>query len=206
MFQAMPTILSPDQQEYRLQDFIQETMDNFSMARCLANLIINYRNAGYPLPQATLLIQGDLTPVPIRLEAQTCGFLIVPVMRTAILDFARSLAFFGLCCDKSTGNLKTINLPRHHKDDLGIEQFGLSLITPGQFKQLASTMISGDAEQILARVTEWRDKKNAHFTLAEPVVHYQELRDVAKFMIEAYMQFIFDALGRPRPTINPAPI
>jgi hypothetical protein len=201
----MSSILSPDKQEFWLQNFIQETMDNFSMARNLANLIILYRNGNLPLPRATLLIEGGLTPVPLILKAETCGFLIVPVFRTAILDFARSIAFFGLRCDKNTGELKSITLPRRYDDDLGIEQFGLSLVTPDQFKQLASAVVSVEMEPILARVIEWRDKTNAHFTLSEPVIHYPEIRDVSKVMIEAYMQFVFDALGRSRPAINPAP-
>jgi hypothetical protein len=202
MFQGMSTILSPEKQENRLRDFVQETMDNFSMARCLADLIILYRKARLPLPQATLHIEGLLPAA--RISAETCGFLVVPVIRMALLDCDRSLAFFGLAWDRSPVALKQMRIPRHYPDDLGIEHFGLPLVTPAQFRQTASSVVSTNMEPVLVRVHEWRDKMIAHFTVSEPVIEYPEIRDVSKVMIEAYMHFVFDALGRPRPSINPS--
>jgi hypothetical protein len=197
----MSTILNPDKQEERLQDFVQETMDNFSMARCLANLIIQYRKAGFPLPQATLRIDGMLPTAHIF--AETCGFLVVPVMQKALLDCVGSLMFFGMTCDNSSKVLKSIKLPRRYADDLGIEQFGLPLVSPAQFTQAASRVVSTDIEPVLMKVYDWRNKMGAHFTTSEPAIQYPEIRDVSRVMIEAYMCLVFDALGRARPAINP---
>jgi hypothetical protein len=198
------TILSPEKQEFHLQNFAQETIDNFSMAGHVADLIISYRKAKVPLPRATVHFEGNLPSAHI--SAETCGFLVVPVIRMALLDCDRSLAFFGLACDRSPDGLKPIALPRHYPDDLGIEQFGLPLVTSAQFRQTASMMVSIKIEPILMRVHEWRNKMIAHFTTSEPVVEYPEIRDASIVMIEAYMHFLFDALGRPRPRINPSPM
>jgi hypothetical protein len=205
MFKAMSTILSPDKQEERLQDFIHETMDNFSMARCLTDLIIKHRKANIPLPRATLHIESVLPSASAHVSAETCGFLVVPVIRMALLDCNRSLTFFGLACDRNSKTLKPIKLPRSYSDDLGIEQFGLPLVSPAQFNQAASAVVPAGIEPILMRVYEWRNKMVAHFTTSEPVIEYPEIRDISIIMIEAYMRFVFDALGRPRPSINPSP-
>jgi len=172
------------------------------MARCLMDLMIKYRKAGLPLPSAMLQICG---PIPARVTAETCGFLVVPVVRTALLDCDRSLIFLGLKWDRVSGGLKNLLLPRAYPDDLGIEQFGLPLVTPEQFRQTASRVVQTNIEPVLLKVHEWRNKMIAHFTTSEPGIEYPDILHISQVMIEAYMQFVFDALGRPRPKLNPTP-
>ena len=87
----------------------------------------------------------------------------------------------------------------------GIEHFGLALVTPAQFIAVASTVISVPLEPILLQVHHWSNKQLAHFTLSQPTVTLQSIRNMSVAMIEAYMQLLFAALGRPRPSINPSP-
>jgi hypothetical protein len=202
MFRTVSTILSPEKQEERLESIVQETLDNFSMARHLANLLIRYCNAGLLAPRVTVHIEGQLPPAHI--PGTSCGFFVTPVFRTAILDCRRSLEFFGLTCDHSTHQLVPVKGRR--SDDLGVENFGLPLVTPAQFLTAAASVISTGPEPILLQVHEWSNKQLAHFTMSEPVVKFPAIRDMSIMMIEAYMRFLFDALGRPRPSINPSPV
>jgi len=86
---------------------------------------------------------------------------------------------------------------------LGIENFGLAQVTPAQFIRVASTVISVPLEPILIQVHNWTNKQLAHFTISQPTMTFQSIRNMSVAMIEAYMQLLFDALGRPRPSINP---
>jgi len=199
--QIVPTILNPEKQQERLDTIVQETLDNFSMARHLADLLILYGNAKLPAPRVTVHIEGQLPPVHI--PGTNCGFFVTPVFRMAILDCRRSLEFFGLTCDHSTHRL--VPLKSRRPDDLGVENFGLPVVTPAQFSTVAALVISTVPEPLFLQVHEWSNKQLAHFTMLEPVVMIPTIRDMSIMMIEAYMRFLFDALGRPRPSINPSP-
>ena len=122
----------------------------------------------------------------------------------AVLDFRRSLDFFGLTCDRNTNRLVTTRGNRQ-PDDLGIENFGLQLVTPAQFIGAASQVVSVPVEPILIEVRNWSNKQLAHFTVSRPSVFLSSIRNASAAMIEVYMQLLFVALGRPRPNINPAP-
>src|SRR5260221_172454 len=103
MLRIVSTILSPQKQEERLESIVQETLDNFSMARHLASLLIQYRNANLPSPRVIIHIEGQLPPA--RIPGINCGFFVTPVFRMAILDCRRSLEFFGLTSDQSNHRL-----------------------------------------------------------------------------------------------------
>lgn len=198
----MPLILTQEQQNEQLQDIVRETLDNFSLAWRLLDVLIQYRAANLPPPRAIVHLCGQGPPVDI--PGTNCGFFVVPVVQMAILDCRRSLEFFGLTCDHKMNRLKPIT-KRHHPDDLGVESFGLPWVKPKQFINAVSSVVNIRVEPILVQVHKWSNKKLAHFTTIQPVVTYQAIRDASIVMIEAYMRLLFDALGRPRPTINPSP-
>jgi hypothetical protein len=65
-------------------------------------------------------------------------------------------------------------------------------------------MIPVPLEMELAKIHHWSNKQLAHFTLSEPEIKLDSIRDVCKVMIDAYLRLLFDALGRPRPHIQPS--
>jgi hypothetical protein len=198
----MPQVLSAAEQEDRLESIVQETLDNFSMAWRLVDLVITYKASGFSLPAATVHLRGAGPPADIF--GTNCGFFALPVIKMAILDCRRSLGFFGLTRDHSTNRLMPIEGKDRRPDDLTIENFGLALVPPAQFIEVASTVISVPLEPILIEVHSWSNKQLAHFTSTQPTVYYPSIRNMSVAMIEAYMQLLFGALGRPRPNINPS--
>ena len=197
----MPKILTAAQQEDCLDSIVQVTLDNFSMTWRLVDLLISYKASNVPPPAATVHLRGQGPPADI--PGTNCGFFTNPVINVAVLDCRRSLEFFGLTCDHRTNHLVPIGDRR--QDDLGIEHFGLARVSPAQFLKVASSVISVPLEPILLQIHHWSNKQLAHFTISQPAVTLQSIRNVAVAMIEAYMQLLFVALGRPRPTINPSP-
>lgn len=177
------------------------TLDNFSVTRLLVNLLILYSNAKLPNPSATIILKGQLDPACF--SGTNCGFFVQPVFRMTVLDCRRSLEFFGLSCDHNAHRLVPIS--RRRPDDLGVEHFGLSMVTPAQFLSVVAPVVPDGAspEPILLQVHEWSNKQLAHFTLSEPEIMIPAIRDASIIMTEAYMTLLFDALGRPRPAINP---
>jgi hypothetical protein len=196
----MPQALSTAQQEDCLESIVGITLDNFRMASLVAELLITYEALKLPKPNATVLLRGQGPPACI--PGTNCGFFATPVFNMAGLDCRRSLEFFGLTCNHSKNSLMPISRVRQ-PDDLGIENFGLARVTPAQFIGVASTVISVPLEPILIQVHNWTNKELAHFTISQPTMTYQSIRNMSVAMIEAYMQLLFDALGRPRPSINP---
>ena len=198
----MPQVLSAAQQEDRLESIVQETLDNFSMAWRLLDLLIVYKTSNFPLPTATVHLRGAGPPADI--PGTNCGFFALPVIKMAILDCRRSLEFFGLTCNHKMKRLKPIEDKNRRSDDLTIENFGLALVTPAQFIGAASTVISVPLEPILIQVHNWSNKQLAHFTISQPTLDYPSIRNMSVAIIEAYMQLLFGGLGRPRPSINPS--
>jgi hypothetical protein len=196
----MPEVLNPAQQEERLKDLVGETLDNFSMASLLAGLLITYRTLNLPPPKATVFLRGQGPPADI--PGTNCGLFVTPVFRMAVLDCRRSLEFFGLTCNHNTNHLAPIT--KRRPDDLGIEHFGLNLVSRAQFIGAVSSVISVPVEPILVQVHAWSNKQLAHFTNAEPPMSLPSIRNMSVVMIEAYMRLLFSALGRPRPSINPS--
>jgi hypothetical protein len=197
----MPQVLTAAEQQDCLESIVQVTLDNFSMAWRLVDLLITYKASNLPPPTATVHLRGQGPPADI--PGTNCGFFATPVINMAVLDCRRSLEFFGLTCDHSTNHLTPIRGRR--PDDLGIENFGLALVPPAQFLGAASTVISVPLEPIVIQVHNWSNKQLAHFTISQPTVTLQSIRNMSLAMIEAYVQFLFAALGRPRPSINPSP-
>ncbi len=197
----MSHVLSAAQQEDCLESIVQVTLDNFSMTWRLVDLLISYKASNFPPPTATVHLRGQGPPADI--PGTSCGFFVTPVINMAVLDCRRSLEFFGLTCDHKTGHLAPITNRR--SDDLGIEHFGLALVSPAQFLQAVASAASVPIEPILIQVHNWSNKQLAHFTILQPTVTLQSIRNMSVAMIEAYMQLLFTALGRPRPGINPSP-
>lgn len=197
----MPQILTTAQQDDCLQSIVQVTLDNFSMAWRLVDLLIMYKASNLPPPTATIVLRGHGPPAHI--PGTNCGFFATPVINMAVLDCRRSLEFFGLTCDHNTNRL--IPIRGRRPDDLGIENFGLALVMPTEFIAAASTVISVPLEPILIEVHHWSNKQLAHFTISQPTVTLQAIRNMSAAMIEAYMRLLFGALGRPQPSINPSP-
>ena len=198
----MQHVLSPAQQADCLESIVQVTLDNFSLAWRLVDLLITYQALNLPGPAATVHLRGQGPPADI--PGTNCGFFATPVINMAVLDCRRSLEFFGLTCDHRTNRLTPIIGRR--PDDLGIEHFGLALVTPAQLIAAAATVISVSLEPILIQVHHWSNKQLAHFTVSQPTVTLQSIRNMSVAMIEAYTQLLFAALGLPRPSINPSPI
>ena len=197
----MPHVLNPAQQADCLESIVQVTLDNFSMTSLLVDILIAYQGSNLPPPTATVHLRGQGPPADI--PGTSCGFFSTPVIHMAVLDCRRSLEFFGLSCDHRRNRLTPIRNRR--ADDLGIESFGLALVTQAQFITAASTVISVPLEPILLQVHNWSNKQLAHFTISQPTVTLQSIRNMSVAMIEAYTQLLFVPLGLPRPNINPSP-
>jgi hypothetical protein len=197
----MPRVLSAAEQEDCLESIVGVTLDNFSMTRYLFDLLIIYGASNFQPPTATLHLRGEGPPADI--SGTNCGFFVTPVVNMAVLDCRRSLEFFGLTCDHKTGHLTPIT--KRRPDDLGIEHFGIALVSPVQFLQAVSSVVSVPVEPVLIQVHHWSNKELAHFTILKPTVTYPSIRNMSVVMIEAYMQLLFTALGRPRPSVNPSP-
>jgi hypothetical protein len=195
----MTTVLTPPQQDECLKTTIQLALDNFSLASLVASLLRECATAGLPPPQASVALRGAGRSVDI--PGTNCGFFTTPVIQMAILDCRRSLEFFGLTCDSRASCLKSITSRR--PDDLGIERFGVTQVSPQQFLEAVGRVVSTPIEPILVDVHRWGNKQLAHFTVAQSSVTLDAIRDVSAVMIEAYLQLLFDALGRPRPRIQP---
>jgi hypothetical protein len=193
------TILTPTEQDKRLKTTIQLALDNFSLASLIASVLREYAAAKLPPPKATVVLRGAGRGVDI--PGENCGFFTTPVIQMAILDCRRTLEFFGLTCDSKVGCLKAIAFRR--PDDFGIEHFGLAWVSPHQFVQTAGPVVATSIEPLLLDVHRWSNKQLAHFTITEPPVTFDAIRDVSTVMIEAYLRLLFDALGRPRPRIQP---
>ena len=197
----MPKVLNPAQQEVCLKDIIGMTLDNFSMASRLAELLITYKARNLPWPTATVLLRGQGPPANI--PGTNCGLFVTPVFNMAGLDCRRSLEFFGLTCNYNTSHLAPIT--KRRPDDLGIEHFGLALVSRARFIGAVSSVISVPVEPTLLQVHAWSNKQLAHFTNSESPIMLQSIRNMSVAMIEAYMELLFSALGRARPSINPSP-
>jgi hypothetical protein len=197
----MPKVLNSAQQEDRLKDIVGQTLDNFSMASHLAHLLITYKALNLPPPTATVLLRGQGPPADI--PGTNCGLFVTPVFNMAGLDCRRSLEFFGLTCNYKTKQLAPIT--KRRPDDLGIEHFGLALVSRPQFLGAVSSVISVPVEPILLQVHAWSNKQLAHFTSLEPPIMLQSIRYMSVVMIEAYMKLLFTALRHARPGINPSP-
>jgi hypothetical protein len=186
------------QRDECIESIVLVTLDNFSMAKLLLDFLIPHMTANRP-PAATVTF--DVPGQPVAIRGTNCGYFAQPVFRMAMLDCRRTLEFFGLTSDCKMNSLKPIL--RRRPDDLGIENFGLPRVTPAQFLNASSTVISGSLEPVLVEILEWSNKQLAHFTMKQPVLKYQSIRNMSAAMIEAYNRLLFDALGLPRPPINP---
>ncbi len=196
----MTTLLTPAEQDECLKTTIQLALDNFSLASLVASLLREYAAAGLPSPQAKVLLRGQGRGVEI--PGKNCGFFTTPIIQMAVLDCRRSLEFFGLSCEPKSNRLKEIASRR--PDDLGIEHFGLPRVEREQFLQTVGRTASAPIEALLVDVHRWSNKQLAHFTVAQPSVTLDAIRDVSAAMIEAFLRLLFDALGRPRPRIQPS--
>lgn len=196
----MSNVLAKSEQERILQSTIALSLDNFSLAWRVVDLLIEYAEAGLRPPSATIRLVGEGRSVEI--PGTNCGLFTTPVIQMAILDSRRTLEFFGITRDSKSNSLKPIT--KRQGDDLGIEHFGLPLVSPRRFVEAISGADSAaSVEPLLLTVHQWSNKQLAHFTLSDASVTLGAIRDVSKAMIQAYLVLLFDALGRERPTIQP---
>ncbi len=193
--ELMTTPLNAAEQDRVIANTIELTLDNLSLAWHVAGLLIEYSSASLPPPQATVSLGS------VHIPGKNCGFFTTPVIQMAILDCRKTLEFFGLTCESKSHAI--VPLDKRRKDDLGIEHFGLPWATKTQLIGQSSAMIPVPLEMQLAKVHHWSNKQLAHFTLSDPKIKLDAIRDVCKAMIDAYQRLLFDALGRPRPRIQP---
>lgn len=192
--------LSLLEQDRVIKNTISLTLGNFSLAWHVIDLLIDYAAANLPPPEATVSLKGRGRS--LHIPGMNCGFFTTPVIQMAVLDYRRSLEFFGLTCEAKSGSI--IPIRKRRKDDLGVEHFGLPWASKAQMiVQSGSVMMPDLLEAQLVRVHHWSNKQLAHFTLAVPEIQLDAIRDVCKAMIDAYLRLLFDALGRPRPRIQP---
>lgn len=195
----MAALLSKSEREDILRSRIGLSLDNFSLAWHIADLLIEYAQAGLPPPRATIRLLG--TGRSVEIPGTNCGFFTTPVVQMAILDCRRTLEFFGITCDSKSDLLKAIT--KRQDDDLGIEYFGLALVSPQLLLDTISPVVTIPAEPLLVAVHRWSNKQLAHFTRSGASVTLETIRDSSKAMIEAYLVLLYDALGRERPRIQP---
>src|ERR1041385_8596367 len=144
-------MLTQSEQEERLGHFVETVLDNVSLTWRLVNVLITYKANNWPPPQATVFLRGQGLPVDI--PGTNCGFFVSPVVVMAGLDCRRSLEFFGLKFDANLNQLTPVRNRR--RDDLGIEHFGLPLITRQQFIQATGSVLNRPAEPVLVQVHLW---------------------------------------------------
>jgi hypothetical protein len=195
----MAHLLSKSEQEDVLRSRICLSLDNFSLAWRIADLLIESAQAGLPPPRATIHLVGAERSV--KIPGTSCGFFTTPVVQMAILDCRRTLEFFGITRDSKSDLLKPIT--KRQEDDLGIEHFGLPLVGPQLLLDTICRVATIPAEPLLVTVHRWSNKHLAHFTLSDASVTFETIRDSSKAMIEAYLVLLFDALGCERPQIQP---
>jgi len=179
-------VLSESEQERILESTVAISLDNFSLASRIADLLIEYAEAHLPPPRATIHLLGDGRPV--KIPGTNCGFFTTPVIQMAILDSLRTLEFFGITRDSKSDSLKAIS--KRQDDDLGVEHFGLPLIAPQRFVEAISGAASAPIEPLLLKVHRWSNKRLAHFTLSDVSVTLDAIRDVSKAMIQAHLVFL----------------
>lgn len=196
----MATILTASQQQERFDYLVGTVLDNFSMTICLINYLEHYYAAKLPPPQATIIFRGQ--GAPAQIPGTNCGFFVFPVMTMAGVDCRRSLEFFGLRCSPKTKAIEAIQ--GRQPDDLGIEGFGLPMVTREQFLKATASMLTEPVEPVMAQVHHWTNKQLAHFTHVTDVIDMNPVRAACRVMIEAYMCLLFEALGQPRPKLNPS--
>jgi hypothetical protein len=102
----MSSVLTPVQQKERLDYLVGSVLDNFSMARSLLTLLIQYEAMKLPPPRATIILEGDGPPA--KIPGTNCGFFVNPVMTMAGIDCRRSLEFFGLKYSSKTNTIEPI--------------------------------------------------------------------------------------------------
>ena len=72
----MPKVLTAAQQEDYLEAIVQVTLDNFSMAWRLVDLLINYKESHFPPPTATVHLRGQVRQwtfqAPIAVSLYAC--------------------------------------------------------------------------------------------------------------------------------------
>ena len=195
----MRSRLSKSEQDNILQSRIGLSLDNFSLAWRIADLLIEYEEAGLRPPRATIHLLGAGPSVEI--PGTNCGLFTTPVIQMAILDCRRTLEFFGITRDSKSDLLKPIT--KRQDDGLGIEHFGLALVGPQLLLDTISPVVTIPAEPLLVAVHRWSNKQLAHFTLSDASVTLETIRDSSKAMIEAYLVLLYGALGRERPRIQP---
>lgn len=172
----MSHVLSEPEQERILQSTIELSLDNFSLAWHVADLLIEYREADLQPPCAIIRLVGDGRPVEI--PSTNCGLFTTPVIQMAILDSRRTLEFFGITRDSKSNSLKAI--AKRQDDDLGVEHFGLPLVPPQRFVEAISGAAFAPIEPVLLAVHQWSNKQLAHFTLSNASVKLGAIRDASK--------------------------
>jgi hypothetical protein len=88
----MPRLLSESEQEDIFRSKIAVSLDNFSLAWRVAELLIEYYEAGLPPPRATVRLLGDGRSVEI--PGQNCGFFTTPVYSDGHFGFPARIGFF----------------------------------------------------------------------------------------------------------------
>ena len=197
----MPAPLPEAQQEEILRSTIALSLDNFSLAWRIADLLVEYAESGLAPPRATIHLLGAGRSVEVA--AANCGLFTTPVVQMAILDTRRSIEFFGIARDSKLNQFKPIT--KRQYDDLGIEHFGLARVSPQRLLDTVSASLTVPAEPLLLDMHRWSSKHLAHFTLSDASVTFQTIRDCSKGIIEAFFVLLFDASGRQRPLIQPLP-
>jgi hypothetical protein len=157
----MPSLLNESEQEHIFRSKISLSLDNFSLAWRVAELLIEYAEAGLQPPRATVRLLG--TGRSVEIPGRNCGFFTTPVIQMAILDSRRALDFFGVTRDSKLDSLKSIT--RRQDDDLGIEHFGLALISPQRLVETISRVVTTPPEPLLVAIHRWSNKQLAHFSL-----------------------------------------
>lgn len=197
---TIPPPLPEAQQEQILRSTIALSLDNFGLAWRIADLLIEYAEAGLPPPHAAIRLLGAGRSVDVA--GANCGLFTTPVIQMAILDTRRSIEFFGIARDSKLNEFKPIT--KRHGDDLGIEHFGLAHVNPQRLLDTVGAVLRVPAKPLLLDMHRWSSKHLAHFTLSDASVTLQTIRDCSKGMIEAFLLLLFDASDRQRPHIQPS--
>jgi hypothetical protein len=195
----MSTPLSEAEQDEIFHSKIALSLDNFSLAWRVADLLIEYAEAGLPPPRATIRFLGGARSVEV--VGANCGLFTTLVMQMAVLDTRRTIEFFGIARDSKRNEFKPMT--KRQDDDLGIEHFGLAVVSPQRLLDTVTAAVGAPAQPLLLDMHRWSSKHLAHFTVSDASVTLQTIRDCSKGMIEAYLVLLFDALSRQRPRIQP---
>jgi hypothetical protein len=184
----------------KLESQLVLALTNLRLASLSADFLMECKRAGVEQMPTELHMSGPRGVV--HLPSTNCGFFVTPVIHCALLDVRRTLEFFRLKWDRSSSAF--VNFPdRKYADDIYITDLGLPAVDPSAVLELSMRVIGRTASSCLLDACSYTNKEMAHYSQTSELPGLQAIVDATKVIHEAVLVFVFDALGAPRPKLQP---